>query len=231
MKKKKSTKTHYFTKETERAILDYCLTEDHSVRTQLYIQHIQPAFEELVNKIVYTYKFTSLENIECLKDECKIWLTTILGKFDASKGTKAFSYFSVVTKNWFTHKAKKQTQKNKREVNYDSMVREMEAISSANGEYQSVLEEAETKQFWEFLLLETESWKSLTLKDNEKKVLDAVLILLNNIEQIEIFNKKAIYLYLREITGLNTKQIVSCLNKMRVRFRTFKRKWDEGEIK
>ena len=111
------------------------------------------------------------------------------------------------------------------------MVREMEAISSANGEYQSVLEEAETKQFWEFLLLETESWKSLTLKDNEKKVLDAVLILLNNIEQIEIFNKKAIYLYLREITGLNTKQIVSCLNKMRVRFRTFKRKWDEGEIK
>ena len=231
MKKKKSTKTHYFTKETERAILDYCLTEDHSVRTQLYIQHIQPAFEELVNKIVYTYKFTSLENIECLKDECKIWLTTILGKFDASKGTKAFSYFSVVTKNWFTHKAKKQSQKNKREVNYDSMVREMEAISSANGEYQSVLEEAETKQFWEFLLLETESWKSLTLKDNEKKVLDAVLILLNNIEQIEIFNKKAIYLYLREITGLNTKQIVSCLNKMRVRFRTFKRKWDEGEIK
>ena len=185
----------------------------------------------MVNKIVYTYKFTSLENIECLKDECKIWLTTILGKFDASKGTKAFSYFSVVTKNWFTHKAKKQTQKNKREVNYDSMVREMEAISSANGEYQSVLEEAETKQFWEFLLLETESWKSLTLKDNEKKVLDAVLILLNNIEQIEIFNKKAIYLYLREITGLNTKQIVSCLNKMRVRFRTFKRKWDEGEIK
>ncbi len=209
MKKKKSTKTHYFTKETERAILDYCLTEDHSVRTQLYIQHIQPAFEELVNKIVYTYKFTSLENIECLKDECKIWLTTILGKFDASKGTKAFSYFSVVTKNWFTHKAKKQTKKKKREENYDSMVREMEAISSASGEYQSVLEEAETKQFWEFLLLETESWKSLALKDNEKKVLDAVLILLNNIEQIEIFNKKAIYLYLREITGLNTKQIVS----------------------
>lgn len=231
MKKKKSTKTHYFTKETENAILDYCSTEDQYIRTQLYIQHIQPAFEELVNKIVYTYKFTSLENIESLKDECKIWLTTILGKFDASKGTKAFSYFSVVTKNWFTHKAKKQTQKNKREVNYDSMVREMEALSTANGEYESVLEEVESRQFWELLLKETESWKNLNLKDNEKKVLDAVLMLLNNIEQIEIFNKKAIYLYLREITGLNTKQIVSCLNKMRVRFRTFKRKWNEGEIK
>lgn len=229
--KKKSTKTHYFTKDTEQAIIDYCMTENQAIRTQLYIEHIQPAFEELVNKIVYTYKFTSLENIDSLKDECKIWLTTILGKFDASKGTKAFSYFSVVTKNWFTHKAKKQTQKNKREVNYDSMVREVEAISSANGEYDTILDEVESKQFWELLLKETESWKSLNLKENEKKVLDAVLILLNNIDQIEIFNKKAIYLYLREITGLNTKQIVSCLNKMRVRFRHFKRKWNEGEIK
>ena len=42
--------------------------------------------------------------------------------------------------------------------------------------------------------------------------------------------KKAIYLYMREITGLNTKQIVSCLNKMRAKYRLFKKKWDEGEI-
>jgi hypothetical protein len=53
---------------------------------------------------------------------------------------------------------------------------------------------------------------------------------MKNIEQIEIFNKKAVYLYLREITGLNTKQIVSCLNKMRARYSTFKNKWDNGEI-
>jgi hypothetical protein len=53
---------------------------------------------------------------------------------------------------------------------------------------------------------------------------------MSSIEQIEIFNKKAIYLYMREITGLNTKQIVSCLNKMRQRYRLFKNKWDNGEI-
>ncbi len=53
---------------------------------------------------------------------------------------------------------------------------------------------------------------------------------MESIDQIEIFNKKAIYLYLREITGLNTKQIVSCLNKMREKYGTFKKKWDNGEI-
>ena len=108
--RKKKSKNYYFTEDTEKAIIDYCAAEDISRRSDLYIQHIQPAFNELVDKIVYTYKFTSLENIDVLKDDCKVWLTTILGKFNPNNGAKAFSYFSVVTKNWFTHKAKKQTK-------------------------------------------------------------------------------------------------------------------------
>jgi hypothetical protein len=229
-KKKGSTaKKYYFTESTEQAIVGYCATCDISVRSQLYIEHIQPAFDELVDKIVYTYKFTNLENIDVLKDECKVWLTTILGKFNPNNGAKAFSYFSVVTKNWFTHKAKKQTRKNKREVNYDDMIREVEAVS-ANGDV-GLLDKVEDNQFWHTLLEEIHSWEKMKLKPNEEKVLNAVLTLMENIDQIEIFNKKAIYLYMREITGLNTKQIVSSLNKMRERYRTFKNKWDEGEIR
>jgi len=227
-KKKSDVKKYYFTSDTEAAIIEYCATEDQKIRTFLYIKHIQPAFDELVNKIVYTYKFTSLENIDPLRDECKIWLTTILGKFNPAKGTKAFSYFSVVTKNWFTHKAKKQTLKNKREIHYDSMIREIE-VSDVNRAPGFVADQIE-QEFWGFLLGEVKGWQHLAVKENEKKVLDAVLTLMNNIESIEIFNKKAVYLYMREITGLNTKQIVSCLNKMRTRYRGFKEKWDNGEI-
>jgi len=229
MPKRSSKKNHYFTKETEQAIIDYCATDNLNTRTQLYIEHIQPAFNELVTKIVYTYKFTSLENIDVLKEDCKVWLTTILGKFDPSQGTKAFSYFSVVTKNWFTHKAKQQAKKNRREIEYDSMIREIEAVSTDDNE--DLFDEQEEREFWTFLLVEIKSWENPNLKPNEQKVLDAILTLMNNVDQIEIFNKKAIYLYMREITGLNTKQIVSCLNKMREKYRTFKSKWNEGEIK
>jgi len=224
--KNKKTVKYYFTSDTEQAIVDYCATEDIRVRTKLYIDQIQPAFDNLVDKIVYTYKFTSLENIDYHKEDCKIWLTTILGKFDPSKGTKAFSYFSVVTKNWFTHKAKKQNLKNKRETNYDSILREVEIaeISSSKG----ILDDQVDYEFWMSLTNEISSWQKLQLKENEKKVLDAILTLMGNIEQIEIFNKKAVYLYMREITGLNTKQIVGCLNKLRQRYRAFKHKWDNG---
>tara|TARA_R100001015_G_C4589196_1_gene144852 strand:- start:143 stop:838 length:696 start_codon:yes stop_codon:yes gene_type:complete len=227
-KKKKKSSNYYFTSDTEAAIISYSLSECKQAREDLYRDQIQPAFDELVNKIVYTYKFTSLENIDVLKDECKVWLTTILGKFDATKGTKAFSYFSVVTKNWFTHKAKKQAQKNRREVNYDEMIKEFEVVKAR--EEKSYQEMQEEQEFWHFLLSEVKSWDRPNLRDNEKTVLNAVLTLMDNIEQIEIFNKKAIYLYLREITGLNTKQIVSCLNKMRMRYKSFKSKWDNGEI-
>ena len=227
-RRKRGTGNQYFTKKTEDSIVAYAATDDITLRTKLYVEEIKPAFDELVDKIVYTYKFTSLNNIEVLKDDCKVWLTTILGKYDQSKGTKAFSYFSVVTKNWFTHRAKQQTKKNKREIEYDSMIREVEALSSENSE--TFIQQQEDAEFWMFLMKEIESWKDLKLRDNERKVLDAIQTLFNNIDDIDIFNKKAIYLYMREITGLNTKQIVSNLNRLREKYRTFRQKWDNGEV-
>jgi hypothetical protein len=76
---------------------------------------------------------------------------------------------------------------------------------------------------------EVNSWEQLKMKETEERVLKAVKILLENADDIEIFNKKAIYLYLREITGLNTKQIVNNLNKMSARYRVFKKKYNGGD--
>ena len=87
----------------------------------------------------------------------------------------------------------------------------------------------EKEEFWGSLWEEIDSWDAPNLKPNEKKVLEAIRILLSSSDNIEIFNKKAIYLYMREITGLNTKQIVNNLNKMRIKYRAFKLKWDEGK--
>ena len=97
-KRAKKRKNHYFTQVHEDAIVRYAKTNCKKERTELYVSYIQPAFNEMVDKIVYTYKFTNLSNIDYLRDECKIWLMTILDKFDPSKGSKAFSYFSVITK-------------------------------------------------------------------------------------------------------------------------------------
>ena len=228
MAKRTRTKRLYFTKIHKDAIVEYAATDSRERRSELYITLIQPAFHELVEKITYTYKFTTLPNIEGLKDECKIHLTTILDKFDPAKGSKAFSYFSVITKNWFIHKVKKNARKTRRELHYDDIPKEIEHQHLSTGEqYLSGREEAE---FWLYLRDMITEWDVETLKPNEKKVLEAIKILFDNIDSIEIFNKKAIYLYMRELTGLNTKQVVNNLNKFRNKYRTFKKQWQEGEI-
>jgi len=218
----------YFTQDHENAIVKYALTTDRKIRTDLYIKWIQPAFDEMVDKIVYTYKFTNLPNIDDLRAECKVWLTTILNKYDPNKGSKAFSYFSVITKNWFIHKVKQTSKKAQREVDFETVAKEIdEKYVEHHSRYYAA---RENKEFWENLWEEINSWDIDMTKENERKVYEAVKIILESVDEIDIFNKKAVYLYLRELTGLNTKQVVVQLNKMRKKYRSFKKDWNEGKI-
>lgn len=219
-------KNQYFTKLHEDAILEYASILDNNRKTELYISLIQPAFNEMVEKIVYTYKFNNLPNIDDLKNECKTFLTTILDKYDTSRGSKAFSYFSVITKNWFIHKVKKNN--NKKEVY-------IEDIKDSPQEEELVYEDSyvhsrEKEEFWAALEAEMHGWFDKRLKENELRVYKAILVLFKESENIEIFNKKAIYLYMREITGLNTKQVVNNLKKFRKKYEDFRNKWQNGQI-
>lgn len=226
--RKRRKKNHYFTKDHENAIVQYTKTTCIKERTELYVKWIQPAFNEMVDKIVFTYKFTDLPNIDYLRDECKIWLMTILEKFDPSKGSKAFSYFSVITKNWFIHKVKKQQKRNKKEVDYGTISKRYEEEFLSTTE--SYVSNREEEEFWELFYNELKSWDTSQMKENDIKVYKAINILFESKEDIEIFNKKAIYLYLREITGLNTKQIVNSLKKFRRKYSTFKQDWEKGDL-
>jgi len=226
--RRKRKKNHYFTQDHEDAIVQYSNTNCIRERTRLYVKWIQPAFDEMVDKIVFTYKFTNLPNCDVLRDECKIWLMTILDKFDPAKGSKAFSYFSVITKNWFIHKVKRQQKRNKREIDYENISKRYEEEFLSTNE--SYLSHREEDEFWDAFYVELQSWDASTMKENDLKVYKAINILFESKEDIDIFNKKAIYLYLREITGLNTKQIVNSLKKFRKKYTSFKQGWENGEL-
>jgi len=153
---------------------------------------------------------------------------TILDKYDQSKGSKAFSYFSVITKNWFIHKVKRQQKRNKREIDYDNISKayEEEYLSTSESYVTMRIED----EFWTSFHAELKSWDVAQMKENDLKVYQAILILFESKEDIEIFNKKAIYLYLREITGLNTKQIVNSLKKFRKKYEYFRGDWESGTL-
>ncbi|MAG25964.1 hypothetical protein CMI47_10335 [Candidatus Pacearchaeota archaeon] len=227
-KRKKRTANYYFTSVHEQAIIKYTNTDSLEERTELYIKYIGPALNEMVDKIVFTYKFTNLPNCDSLRDECKIWLMTILDKYDPNKGSKAFSYFSVITKNWFIHKVKRQQKRNRREIGFEMLPKRFEEeFLSTDDSYLTYREEEE---FWAFFFKELQSWDESQMKENDLKVYKAINILFESKEDIDIFNKKAIYLYLREITGLNTKQVVNSLKKFRKKYTMFKQDWENGSL-
>jgi len=227
-RRQKRRSNHYFTQVHEDAIVRYAKSTCQRERTELYIQFIRPAFNEMVDKIVFTYKFTNLPNCDSLRDECKIWLMTILDKYDPNKGSKAFSYFSVITKNWFIHKVKKQQKQNRREVDLDNISKRFEEEFLSTDE--SYITERLHDEFWSSFYNELSSWDPEQMKENDLKVYKAITILFESKDDIDIFNKKAIYLYLREITGLNTKQIVNSLKKFRKKYYVFKEDWESGSL-
>lgn len=224
---KTKNKNEYFTKIHEEAIILYCSSNLKSDKTKLYSELIQPAFNELVDKIVFTYKFNNLPNIDVLKDDCKVWLTTILDKYNPNRGSKAFSYFSVITKNWFIHQAKKITQSSRREIDIEEYVYDSDNESlSIENEYET---EREKREFWGALIIfirQMQEDDEVVKTDGDRKILSSIEYMLENMDKLEILNKKAIYLYLREMTGLSTKQLAPTLRKIKTEYILFKDEWN-----
>ncbi len=219
------TKRYYFTEVHEKAILQYTTADCNEEKTKLYKEIIGPVFNELIEKIVYTYKFSLLPNVDILKEICRGDLMAVLDKFDPTRGYKAYSYFTRVTINWFSHKQKDNAKKLKREISYTDFIKEGDhekLVTDKNIYY----EERDQKEFLESLLWEIDKWEEESIRENDKKVIEAIRILLKSRDDIEIFNKKAVYLYLREITKLNTKQIVTSLKRIKVRYGAFREKWN-----
>jgi hypothetical protein len=219
---------NYFDHNTEDAIVRFQQEPDIEIKKKIFVEKIRPSFLKLIENIIYVYKFHTLGEIEVLKNDCVSFLFENLYKFDATKGHKAFSYFNVITKNWFIQKVKVFKKKRGVDVQFDKAA--LTKIEKKDEYIQDHEEDLLNTEFSLLLKEEVKKWRSKFDKKQEKLVLEAIILLIDNPEIISLYNKKGIYLYLREITGLNTKQVVTNFNKIRKKYDLFKKKYHSGEI-
>lgn len=222
----------YFTLATDASIEKFQNSDDDNERKRVFEKEIAPALEKLIQNIIYVYKFYPLGDPETLQRECLSDMYEIIakGKYNPEKSnnpskktSKAFSYFNMVVKNWFIAKSRENNRKNKNESDlyYDldhEVVRN--DPSFVVHPYEELLE---NKERWFEFYKAMESWRTKLDKKNELHVLEAIIFILKNAELVSVYNKKAVYLYLRDLTGLNTKQIVVNLKKIR----TLYAKWHQ----
>jgi len=226
--KKPKVTVNYFDDRTEQYIVRFQKEPDIQRQKDLYLEGIQPAFAKLVENVINVYRFSNIDNVDILKNDCISFLFEVLRKFDVSKGHKAFSYFNVIAKNFFIQRVKVSKKKNNSDVELDKvMIGELEKSGNFAHNFEDNLVNAE---FTLLLKEEIKKWRVKFEKKQEKLVLEAVILLLCNPDLISLGSKKAIYLYLREITSLNTKQIVKNLTKIRRRYENFKKRYYNGDV-
>ena len=219
----------YFTEETEQAIIDYNNTEDHRVKNQIYNASLRQPFEKLVENIIHTFKFYYFDiPLEDVKHEVISFMITRLGKYQQGKG-KAFSYFSVVVKNWLIC----HNNNNYKKMKTHNDLLDLKHKDVKNTAYNdSSFENDEQKAFFDAVVFYWEENINVVFKkERDITIAYSIIELMSRVGSIEIFNKKALYILLREISGYQTQHITRVLNVMRGHYKTLWGKWEiDGDI-
>jgi hypothetical protein len=203
----------YFTKDTEDSIIAYNNTTDSQIREDLYNTKIKHPFEKLVENIFNTFKFSYFEIGPLdVQKETVAHLVSNMHKFEAGKG-KAFSYFSIIAKHYLialnnsTYKRRNQHVEISEEHDENTVQLQTEDKHYKDAEMHEFM--GLMIRFWE------NNVKKIFTKQRDLDIANAVIELFRSSDRIDAFNKKALYLYIREISSCKTQQITKVINKMK----------------
>lgn len=222
---KRKKQNVYFTKDTENAIIEYIKCEDTVERNIIYTKKIHPAFYKLAEIMIHRFKFYNFDvPHEDVKHEVVSFLHEKIGKYKEENG-KAFSYFSIVAKNYLIAENNKNYYQYKKKQSVDAIDMERNIV---NEQIRSEFVD-EQKDFIDIFVVIMEQYLALIFtKQRDIQIADSVLYLFKTRENIENYNKKAIYILIRERTGVKSQYITNVINKMKLIYARLYKEYSDG---
>lgn len=219
---KKNDLKLYFHSGTHDAIVKFQSEIDNLEREKIYTYEILPAFTKLVENLIFIHGANTHVAVDEFKNDCISFLYEKLKKFDASRGTKAFSYFNVVAKNWIIMRMRQKIKYTKKHINIDdkTIVPEIEVVDIVEPTFEiygTTGKKAVQAEQLEQMFFEVSDRLE---QDHEKLCMEAIVSLFQNIDEIDFFNKRAIFVYIRDMTNLNTKQISTAMSSIKKHYRS-----------
>lgn len=213
----------YFSDDTQSAIVVFQEETSKDIKNQIYLQKIQPALDSLVENLILVYGFKSPhDTFDELKSDCVSFLYESLHKWSPSKGTKAFSYFNVVAKHWLIIRSRKQQKQNKRNLSIDDP-------ESLTQEQLHTIETFDVAPSPDEILISKNSRAEIgiTLREIEKCVtseteascIKAIITVFDNIDDLDFLNKRAVLIYVRDISGLTSKKLSVAMASIRKHYK------------
>jgi len=222
---KKVKQNIYFTQETEDAIVMYNTIEDDIQRNIIYTKKIHPAFYKLAEIMIHRFKFYNFDvSHEDVKHEVVAFLHEKIHKYKADNG-KAFSYFSIVAKNYLIAENNKNYYHFKRSQDIQTIDAERNIV---NEKIRTDMIE-EKQDFIDLFSNVVEKYLPLLFsKRRDIQVADSIIYLFKTRENIENYNKKAIYILVRERTGISSQYITNVINKIKYIYTKLYKQYRDG---
>ena len=204
----------YFTQDTEDAILLYLDTDDYIKRNKIYNERIEYAFYKLAENIIHTFKFyyTDSNTIEDIKHNVVTVLLEKLHLYRQEKGA-AYSYFGTIAKRYLIVFNKNNYKKIQEKAEVEEIDEDKTILYNNIREAEELNSEGFLDQYIKYI---DKHINKLFPKTQDAKAADAIMELFRKRESIEIFNKKALYIYIREITDITTPQITKITKKLKL---------------
>ena len=212
IKKRRKKSKMYFGTPVQDAIIRYNASSNPAVKNKIYSEHINAAFNKLAENLIHTFKFYYFDYpLDEVKHEVVSFLIMNMHKYQAEKG-RAFSYFSVVGKNYLILHNNNNYKKMKTHDPISRLDYKRNVFSeSSKDDVDEFNEEFVTQMldYWDNNLT------NIFRRQKDILVADSVLELFRKRKNIENFNKKALYIMIREMTGSNTQHITRVINQMK----------------
>ena len=213
-KKRRPKSKNYFTQDTEDAIVLYNSTSSTDEKSKIYERRIHYPFFKLTENIIHTFKFyyTEVDDIEHLQHEVICFLLSKIHLFDPSKGAKAYSYFGTIAKRYLILQNQKNYKKRIEKAPVDELFKDdthTYSISDPGSDKDPL--NLYIDLFVEYC---TQNIFKLFPKQKDAEVADAILELFRKREDIDVFNKKALYIFIREMVDVKTPKITKTANQL-----------------
>jgi len=209
-RRKKSKK--YFTDITEIAINAYNKCENDRLRNKIYNRFIHNSFDKLAENAIHTWKTYYFDiPYDDIKASVVAHLNEKIHKFTDDKG-RAFSYFTVIARNYLF---------NENNANYARMKSKDDVIliDSTRNVTNEVVRQSEIESKSDFIdqyvIYIDNNLFNIFKKDRDRQIADSINELFRTRHDLYSYNKKALYILIRERTGVNTQYITKVMGKMK----------------
>ena len=225
---RKRTSNLYFGPDQEKAVVDFLTTESYSERNKIYNEYLRHPINKMIDSIIRRYKLYRKDyTFEDMHADTLSFLVTKMHNFNPGKNKKAYSYFGTICKHYLLGQLIKDDKKVRTDIRYDDVYKTVETMDDFI--YNNIEDNDKTpldefiEEISESIKIEIDNKEKSKLSENEMKVGNALITVLDNwetiFEQVESgnkYNKNLILSYIREMSDLTTKDI-------RVSMRRFKK--------